>query len=53
VGADLNLFVWQTQNGVTSNLLSPRFGTFLFAGVQGRFDVAGQRAPSSTVANAR
>jgi hypothetical protein len=53
VGADVNLFVWQTQNGVTNALSSGRLGTFLFAGVQGRFDVAGQSATSTTVANAR
>jgi hypothetical protein len=53
VGADLDLFVWQTQNNVTT-ALSGRLGTFLFAGVQGRFEVAGQRQTSTTtVANSR
>jgi hypothetical protein len=42
LGGDLNVFLWQTRNGVDSALASGRFGVFLFAGVQGRFDVLGQ-----------
>jgi hypothetical protein len=39
VGADLDLFLWQTQNRVMSALSSGAIGTFLFLGVQGRFDL--------------
>jgi hypothetical protein len=39
VGADLNLFLWQTQNRIVSPLSSGKLGTFLFLGVQGRFDL--------------
>jgi hypothetical protein len=39
VGADLNLFLWQTQNRVMSALSSAQLSTFLFLGVQGRFDL--------------
>jgi hypothetical protein len=41
VGADLNLFVWQDRNGANRFLSSPQVGTFVFAGVQGRFDIGG------------
>ena len=43
VGADLNLFLWQTQNRVVSPLSSGQIATFLFLGVQGRFDLGRER----------
>ncbi len=50
IGGDVNLFLWQTQSGVNSALASGQIGTFLFAGVQGRFDVAGEKTTSTTIA---
>ena len=50
IGADVNLFLWQTANGINSALRSGQIGTFLFAGVQGRFDVAGEKTTSGAVA---
>jgi hypothetical protein len=43
-GADLTLFLWQTQNRVVSALSSAQIATFLFLGVQGRFDLGHERA---------
>jgi hypothetical protein len=44
VGADLNLFLWQTQSRVVSPLSSAQVAMFLFLGVQGRFDLGHERA---------
>jgi hypothetical protein len=53
VGADLNLFLWQDQNGVNSNLSSAQVGTFIFAGLQGRFDAGGTKTTTApTMASA-
>jgi hypothetical protein len=41
IGADVNLFLWQDRNGVNRALSSPQVGTFVFAGLQGRFDIGG------------
>ncbi len=50
IGADLNLPLWQ-NNGPQVALNDPRVSTFVFAGVQGRFDVtnayAGEAIPVS------
>jgi hypothetical protein len=51
IGADLNLFLWQTRNGVNSALAGGRFGAFLFVGVQGRFDVVGHSTTSTIARN--
>lgn len=48
VGIDLNLFVWQDQNGVSTALSSAQVGSFVFAGLQGRFDMGGTRAYATT-----
>lgn len=51
VGADTTLWAWQnTSNTPNSNVLTnPTIASFVFAGVQGRFDVGGPRTlPSST-----
>jgi hypothetical protein len=50
VGADVNLFVWQSRAGVSASLTSPQWGMFVFAGVQGRFDLGGQRTTTANVA---
>jgi hypothetical protein len=39
VGADLNLFAWQYQNGVSTTLHNAQVGMYVFAGLQGRFDI--------------
>lgn len=39
VGADMNLFLWQASAGSTVAIADPRLNTFVFAGLQGRFDV--------------
>jgi hypothetical protein len=44
VGADLNLFVWRLQSGANAQLSSPQVGTFVFAGLQGRFDTQSPRS---------
>jgi len=44
VGAGLDLFLWQVPSGGTTVAIDdPRLSTFVFAGVQGRFDVGGGR----------
>jgi hypothetical protein len=44
VGADLNLFVWQDTAGFSSRLSSAQVATFVFGGIQGRFDAGGSSA---------
>jgi len=45
VGADLNMFVWRNPEGAVGNIELPskRVNTFIFAGLQGRFDLGGAR----------
>jgi hypothetical protein len=44
VGADLNTFLWQRPDGGTNTTISdPRVNTFVYAGVQGRWDMGGTR----------
>ena len=44
IGADLTLPLWQSVGGSTANAISdPRVATFVFAGIQARFDVGGER----------
>ncbi|HEY3818777.1 MAG TPA: hypothetical protein VGL81_16515 [Polyangiaceae bacterium] len=50
IGADADMFVWQDQNGANTALSAVRFGTFLFGGVQGRFDIGPTTATESTLA---
>ncbi len=38
VGADVGAFVWQEQNGGNTTMARPQLGTYVFAGLQGRFD---------------
>jgi hypothetical protein len=52
VGADANVFLW--QSGVNQTAINnPRVSTFVFAGVRGRFDVAGVRRDAAAPAMAR
>jgi hypothetical protein len=42
VGADLNVFIWEgPANGVSREMSSDQVATFLFIGLEGRFDVGG------------
>lgn len=43
VGADLDVFFWQAQSGNNTTISTPTFNTFVFAGLQGRFDAGGTR----------
>jgi hypothetical protein len=49
VGADLNLFVWSDQNGVNNQLSTAQVGTFIFAGLQGRFDAGSYTRGGTTI----
>jgi hypothetical protein len=51
VGADLNVFLWQDA-GNSVAISDPRVNTFVFAGVQGRFDIATAHQRESTMASA-
>lgn len=39
VGADANVFLWQDANDATRAIAAPRLSVFVFAGVQGRWDL--------------
>jgi hypothetical protein len=39
VGADASMFFWQDIPGAPTTIADPRVSTFIFAGVQGRFNV--------------
>lgn len=44
VGADLNVFLWEDpSNGSARALPAAEVGTFVYAGLQGRFDIGGVR----------
>ncbi len=47
IGADLTLFVWEHAGNFSRALPSAQVGTFVFAGLQGRFD-AGPSTSTST-----
>lgn len=51
IGIDLNLFLWADADGVNRSLSTAQVGTFVFAGVQGRFDAGPTTASSSRVAS--
>jgi hypothetical protein len=50
VGADVDLWAWQEQNGVNTALSSAQVGMYVFAGLQGRFDMGEGRAPRANIA---
>jgi peptidoglycan-associated lipoprotein len=44
IGADLNVFVWEDpSNGSSRAMSNAQVGTFVYAGLQGRFDLGGTR----------
>jgi hypothetical protein len=44
VGGDLDVFMWQSRGGgPTVEITDPKLSTFIFAGLQGRFDFGGTR----------
>jgi len=45
IGGDVDLFIWQNPEGPAGNsvIASKELSTFVFGGVQGRFDVGGAR----------
>jgi hypothetical protein len=53
IGADLNLFVWQDQDGMNTSLSSAQVGMFVFAGLQARFDMGGRSYGLVPVATTR
>jgi outer membrane protein OmpA-like peptidoglycan-associated protein len=44
IGADVNLFLWQSGATADTTISDPRVSTFVFAGLQGRFDMGGSRS---------
>jgi hypothetical protein len=50
VSADVNLFLWERAGGFTNALPAAQVGTFIFAGLQGRFD-AGSTTASGAMAS--
>jgi hypothetical protein len=53
VGADVNLFLWETAAGRTIAMRSAQAGSFLFAGIQARFDAGPKVVRAPVVANVR
>jgi hypothetical protein len=53
IGADLNLLLWQRSNGENTAINDPRVNTFVFAGLQARFDTGGMAVPESAVTTAK
>jgi hypothetical protein len=49
-GVDVTLFNWQQQSGVNTRLSSSQIGSFVFAGLNGRFDMGGTTTNKTTVA---
>ena len=45
IGADLNMFVWRNPEGRAGNerIGDMAVNTFVYGGLQGRFDIGGQR----------
>jgi outer membrane protein OmpA-like peptidoglycan-associated protein len=51
VGADLNVFAWEVNSSSTwSTMSTPQVATFVYAGLQGRFDIGGTRSDGRVVA---
>jgi len=51
IGADATMFLWQDA-GTSTAIADPRLSTFVFAGVQGRFDVGGNTVGTTTTTSA-
>jgi hypothetical protein len=44
VGADLSMFLWNNPEGRAGNaMIRPKVSTFVYAGLEGRFDIGGRR----------
>ena len=44
IGADATMFLWQDQSGANNQTFSqPQVASFVFGGLQGRFDIGGDR----------
>lgn len=49
VGADLDAYFWQWSSGPgNSSIADPRLSTYVYAGLQGRFDIGGTRQSESS-----
>jgi hypothetical protein len=53
LGADLNLFEWRLENGGNASIGPTQVGTFVYAGLQGRFDIGGSRTMPGAVVGRR
>lgn len=53
VGADATLFLFQDAPDVSTYISDPRLSTFVFAGVQGRFDIGGTSSSSPSTISRR
>jgi hypothetical protein len=51
IGADFNMFVWTDTEGVSQRLSTVQIGTFVFAGLQGRFDGGPSVHPAGATAS--
>ena len=53
IGADINMFIWSRTDGVSTALTTVQVGTFVFAGLTGRFDAGGSsgRSPGVTASS--
>lgn len=49
IGADATTFLWQDVGGNNTAVGSPAVSTFVFAGVQGRLDLGGNKVGTTTV----
>ena len=52
IGADVTTFLWADAGGNNIAIPSPAISTFVFAGVQGRFDIGGNKVGAATVTSA-
>jgi len=50
IGADLTMFLFQDFPNVQTNISDPTVSTFVFAGLQGRFDIGGKTTTGETQA---
>jgi outer membrane protein W len=53
IGADATLFLFQDFPSVQTNIADPRVSTFVFAGLQGRFDIGGSTRSSAVASVAK
>jgi hypothetical protein len=51
IGADINMFVWSEAAGISARLSTVQLGTFVFAGLQGRFDAGPSVHPGGAMAS--